>query len=677
MGGLPPEINEEVLSGRFKPFGEVTSCEIIPVKGPQSSQQLQGACRGFAYVNLEPKDDASLSRCLSMYNGCKWKGNVLRVEKAKTHFSAQLEQEWEDTAAQELWEQQELQLSQETFQLPTAADLAPLHLRAPRGHPKKVLKVEAAAGGKRLAYFPPVKATLVRKLSWEEPPSPPAVKRQKAMEKQVDHWLAERAASKAAAKLEADALRQDSGNDEAADAGNQPCQPEAQLHSKQPQQPDGRHDSKQLQQPDVSKGAQERSKPSVAVSTVTKEQPPEAEVEEAEEPEAVVDFSDDEANDHRVQHQRAVAQARSKFDSDSESEDGLGAVKIASRGAAGPKLASQHGLSNTSVDHHKQAVKPLVDEPGHDRVSDDGGVPSSDVSADNAIRSGMNVDDDGAMMAGGASGPSELDVPGEESAGDVGNADLVSDLPTNSGNEDAASEGDVYGDEADIVAEGADVDHQISGSSGSSADSSIGGSKELPSAATTSGGGDGDFAASHAVSRGDGSSRAEAASNDSDGKGDDAQGRQRDIERMLEMDGILQDLDVNGTDPTTNNPSESNGPSTSGTDDGSNAANGHNSDIQSARSSSSKGDGDENASTAPDGEDAEEAISPNNADDELPTSLSKLEAGATFMRHRTMEQLQDEWQVHREALYEEFKNKRRSALRRTITKPWDSKSGRG
>lgn len=63
VGGLPPDITARDLEGRFRPFGAVASCEIVPSKGPAADP---GACRGFAYVSFEPKDDAALARCLSL-----------------------------------------------------------------------------------------------------------------------------------------------------------------------------------------------------------------------------------------------------------------------------------------------------------------------------------------------------------------------------------------------------------------------------------------------------------------------------------------------------------------------------------------------------------------------------------------------------------------------------------
>jgi len=50
-------------------------------------------CRGFAYVEFTPTDDKALVRCLSLYNGCKWKGGVMAVHVAKPRFQQRFQME--------------------------------------------------------------------------------------------------------------------------------------------------------------------------------------------------------------------------------------------------------------------------------------------------------------------------------------------------------------------------------------------------------------------------------------------------------------------------------------------------------------------------------------------------------------------------------------------------------
>lgn len=131
VGGLPSEIAAKDVIGRFAPFGSVGGCELVATKGLDAAPRV---CRGFAYVDMQPKDEISLKRCLSLvrdvarsskhrsrrmardacsprdscrpcsfpqYNGCKWRGHTLRVEVAKPHYLQQLEAEREAEVEEE------------------------------------------------------------------------------------------------------------------------------------------------------------------------------------------------------------------------------------------------------------------------------------------------------------------------------------------------------------------------------------------------------------------------------------------------------------------------------------------------------------------------------------------------------------------------------------------------
>ena len=67
VGGLPNTVSCSQISQRFESFGEVHGVELVPEKEGtvRASQPLQ-PCRGFAYVQLNPSDEASLRRCISM-----------------------------------------------------------------------------------------------------------------------------------------------------------------------------------------------------------------------------------------------------------------------------------------------------------------------------------------------------------------------------------------------------------------------------------------------------------------------------------------------------------------------------------------------------------------------------------------------------------------------------------
>jgi hypothetical protein len=51
---------------------------------------LEGACRGFAYLNLETSD-MQLTRCMNILNGCAWKGGKLHISFAKANKFRTLE----------------------------------------------------------------------------------------------------------------------------------------------------------------------------------------------------------------------------------------------------------------------------------------------------------------------------------------------------------------------------------------------------------------------------------------------------------------------------------------------------------------------------------------------------------------------------------------------------------
>ncbi|CAG9462627.1 unnamed protein product [Pedinophyceae sp. YPF-701] len=84
VGGLREDVTAEMLASRFKPFGVVGHIEIVP----QTDQdgRATSRCKGFGYVELEPADDKSLAKCISLYHNSKWRGATLRVEPAKPSY---------------------------------------------------------------------------------------------------------------------------------------------------------------------------------------------------------------------------------------------------------------------------------------------------------------------------------------------------------------------------------------------------------------------------------------------------------------------------------------------------------------------------------------------------------------------------------------------------------------
>jgi RNA recognition motif-containing protein len=64
VGGLPPDIDEGELAKRFSSFGVVTACEYAKSK-PEGVKEFEPICRGFAYLNIEPVNDAAIRKCLT------------------------------------------------------------------------------------------------------------------------------------------------------------------------------------------------------------------------------------------------------------------------------------------------------------------------------------------------------------------------------------------------------------------------------------------------------------------------------------------------------------------------------------------------------------------------------------------------------------------------------------
>lgn len=86
VAGLPPGVSAADLQARFTPFGEVTDLQLAPIKEYGDA----AFPRDFAHVSLRPKDEAALRKCISAYNGCKWKGGVLRCGLARQHYAERL-----------------------------------------------------------------------------------------------------------------------------------------------------------------------------------------------------------------------------------------------------------------------------------------------------------------------------------------------------------------------------------------------------------------------------------------------------------------------------------------------------------------------------------------------------------------------------------------------------------
>lgn len=109
VGGLPPGLTPEELRARFTPFGEVLDCRIAPPKVYGGGASSKGAGtppatfpRDFGHVELLPKDEAALRKCISAYNGCRWRGGVLRCAPARPDYAQRLARERGGAAGDEV-----------------------------------------------------------------------------------------------------------------------------------------------------------------------------------------------------------------------------------------------------------------------------------------------------------------------------------------------------------------------------------------------------------------------------------------------------------------------------------------------------------------------------------------------------------------------------------------------
>ncbi|KAF9538996.1 nucleolar protein 8 [Mortierella hygrophila] len=96
IGGLAQDVTTGDVEGRFKSFGSL--------KDVYLAKDVDGSCRGFGYVTLDTtrKD---WSKCMALFNGAKWKGNVLKIEEANKSWQSKRQEDLEVQAKMEKKEQ--------------------------------------------------------------------------------------------------------------------------------------------------------------------------------------------------------------------------------------------------------------------------------------------------------------------------------------------------------------------------------------------------------------------------------------------------------------------------------------------------------------------------------------------------------------------------------------------
>ncbi|KAI7847814.1 hypothetical protein BDC45DRAFT_547399 [Circinella umbellata] len=108
IGGLHSSVNDQLLRDRFSRYGTIGDINI--------AKDVEGHCRGFGHFNINttPKQWAS---CMSIYNGAKWKGQVMRLEDAKMDYMERKRKEDKEQQIKEEKQQkkrQRIQLANQT-----------------------------------------------------------------------------------------------------------------------------------------------------------------------------------------------------------------------------------------------------------------------------------------------------------------------------------------------------------------------------------------------------------------------------------------------------------------------------------------------------------------------------------------------------------------------------------
>lgn len=89
ISGLPPQTKAQDLQSRFSSFGTVSDIHI-----PLSS--LDNSSRNFGFFTIQTTEP-QLKKCITVYNGTKWKGSVVKIQEAKKgDYMNRLKNEWEE-----------------------------------------------------------------------------------------------------------------------------------------------------------------------------------------------------------------------------------------------------------------------------------------------------------------------------------------------------------------------------------------------------------------------------------------------------------------------------------------------------------------------------------------------------------------------------------------------------
>lgn len=77
VGGVPHGTTQSELEARFGRYGKVSDVEVV--------HYADGLEKTFAYVTLQEIAPSALMKLRATYNNSRWKGSVLRLQKAKVN----------------------------------------------------------------------------------------------------------------------------------------------------------------------------------------------------------------------------------------------------------------------------------------------------------------------------------------------------------------------------------------------------------------------------------------------------------------------------------------------------------------------------------------------------------------------------------------------------------------
>ncbi|KAF9581450.1 hypothetical protein BGW38_001515 [Lunasporangiospora selenospora] len=98
VGGLAREVTKADIEGRFKSFGELKDIHV-------AKDDVDGTCRGFAHITLDTTRKEWL-KCVTLFNGAKWKGNVLKIQEANKDWHSREQESLEKHTLKEKKEQE-------------------------------------------------------------------------------------------------------------------------------------------------------------------------------------------------------------------------------------------------------------------------------------------------------------------------------------------------------------------------------------------------------------------------------------------------------------------------------------------------------------------------------------------------------------------------------------------